>query len=368
MKILILTKRQYMGKDLLSDRFGRFWELPLEMARLGHSVQGFCLDYKPHSQHNFHEVEGLPLEWHSINAGFFKIPGLIPYCRAILKAARQFRPDVILTFSDAIYAILGQWLAKKVESKHVIDCYDNFESYVSAKIPFVLHFFKCAVRDAGAVITNSPILAQKIVHEYKPRGTVQPVENGIDPNIFFKHDRNQSRDYFHLPRNAHIMGTAGAIHKNRGIETLLEGFNQISSQFPNLHLVLAGACDPQLRIPRHPQIHYLGMLPLNKIPLLISMLDLAVICNEPSEFANYCFPQKFYEILSCRVPLLAAKIGTMADLLKNHPESLFEPKNMAEFVKKSSLLLKNPNIITDIKIQTWVDLARKMESVLLKIA
>ena len=24
MKILVLTKRQYMGKDLLDDRFGRF--------------------------------------------------------------------------------------------------------------------------------------------------------------------------------------------------------------------------------------------------------------------------------------------------------------------------------------------------------
>ena len=32
MKILVLTKRQYMGKDLLDDRFGRFWEVPLELA------------------------------------------------------------------------------------------------------------------------------------------------------------------------------------------------------------------------------------------------------------------------------------------------------------------------------------------------
>jgi teichuronic acid biosynthesis glycosyltransferase TuaC len=40
MKILVLTKRQYMGKDLLDDRFGRFRELPLELARLGHEVIG----------------------------------------------------------------------------------------------------------------------------------------------------------------------------------------------------------------------------------------------------------------------------------------------------------------------------------------
>ena len=38
-----------MGKDLLDDRFGRFRELPLELARLGHEVQGISLSYRPRS-------------------------------------------------------------------------------------------------------------------------------------------------------------------------------------------------------------------------------------------------------------------------------------------------------------------------------
>lgn len=29
MKVLVLTKRQYMGKDLLNERFGRFVSCPL---------------------------------------------------------------------------------------------------------------------------------------------------------------------------------------------------------------------------------------------------------------------------------------------------------------------------------------------------
>ena len=36
MKILVLTKRQYMAKDLIDDHFGRFWEVPFELAALGH--------------------------------------------------------------------------------------------------------------------------------------------------------------------------------------------------------------------------------------------------------------------------------------------------------------------------------------------
>src|SRR4029434_5729673 len=42
MKILVLTKRQYMGKDLLDDRFGRFCEVPLELAHLGHDREAIC--------------------------------------------------------------------------------------------------------------------------------------------------------------------------------------------------------------------------------------------------------------------------------------------------------------------------------------
>ena len=36
MRILVLSKRQYMNKDLIDDLYGRFRELPLALAGLGH--------------------------------------------------------------------------------------------------------------------------------------------------------------------------------------------------------------------------------------------------------------------------------------------------------------------------------------------
>ena len=44
-KILVITKRQYTGKDLLDDRFGRLREIPLALAEKGYKVQGLCLSY-----------------------------------------------------------------------------------------------------------------------------------------------------------------------------------------------------------------------------------------------------------------------------------------------------------------------------------
>lgn len=53
MRILVLTKRQYMAKDLIDDRFGRFWKLPMELARLGHKRRGLRLNYREKSLKKF---------------------------------------------------------------------------------------------------------------------------------------------------------------------------------------------------------------------------------------------------------------------------------------------------------------------------
>ena len=58
-RILVLSKRQYMGKDLLNDRFGRFREIPLELARIGHKVTGICLSYRARSEGRIFDQDAL---------------------------------------------------------------------------------------------------------------------------------------------------------------------------------------------------------------------------------------------------------------------------------------------------------------------
>lgn len=46
MKIAFLCKRYYTNKDLISDQFGRNFELPKLLKNSGHEVVVFALDYK----------------------------------------------------------------------------------------------------------------------------------------------------------------------------------------------------------------------------------------------------------------------------------------------------------------------------------
>ena len=44
MRIAFLCKRHYTGKDVITDRFGRLYEIPHQLALLGHEVKAWCLD------------------------------------------------------------------------------------------------------------------------------------------------------------------------------------------------------------------------------------------------------------------------------------------------------------------------------------
>ena len=161
MRILVLTKRQYMGKDLLDDRFGRFRELPLELARLGHQVHGLCLSYRARNEAHVIDCTASrdgQVEWQSVNLMRGFLPGLPGYFRRARQLIGEFRPDIIWACSDAYHAILGARLAREFHCGLVIDLYDNFEAFSATKVPGVLSMFRSAVKhaDRGHLLQSTP--------------------------------------------------------------------------------------------------------------------------------------------------------------------------------------------------------------------
>ena len=53
MRILFLCKRQYTGKDLLDDQYGRLFEFPRILSQRGHRVAGFSVSYRPRRQGDY---------------------------------------------------------------------------------------------------------------------------------------------------------------------------------------------------------------------------------------------------------------------------------------------------------------------------
>jgi glycosyltransferase involved in cell wall biosynthesis len=132
------------------------------------------------------------------------------------------------------------------------------------------------------------------------------IENGVRRDFFSIRNQQECRRQLRLPNGARIIGTAGALDGSRGIDTLFKAFDLLASQSDDVHVAIAGPRRRGIRIPTGPKVHDLGILPHQEVPCFIKALDLAVISYRQSAQGEFSFPQKAYEIMACRVPLIAA--------------------------------------------------------------
>lgn len=369
MKVFVLAKRQYMGKDLLDDRFGRFRELPLELARLGHTVAGLTLSYRSRRETNLVDYAATgdgQVSWQSVNLMHRAIPDLPRYFRRARQVIGEFQPDVIWAGSDAFHAIFGQRLAHRFHKKCVIDWYDNFESFTATKVPGVLPLFRRAVKKADGGTFFSQRMADYVTKSY-PLGTPYAVILSAVRKEYFHHlDRNACRRELHLPDNAQIIGTAGALDFSRGIDALFAAFAILSRANPNLHLAFAGTRSAKQKIPPGPRIHDFRLLPQERVPVLLNALDLAVVCYRQSAQGEYSFPQKAYEIVACGTPMIAAAVGSMNELLRDHPECLYRPEDPTSLADAIRRQLERPTTIK-VTAPSWADSAAQLDNLFREI-
>lgn len=358
MRILVLSKRQYTNKDLLDDRYGRLFELPAALAAAGHEVRGVALSYR-HCPDGWYTWDAHPrLSWYAITA----LPwGLFSYATRLLQIAGGFKPDLIWACSDAPHAVIGWWLKHKIHRPLVIDLYDNFESFGLTRMPGMTFLLRAACRHADALSVVSRTLDEYLVANYGVTAPRAVIGNGISEDMFFQRNRRNAREALRLPKVARLIGTAGAINASRGIADLFEAFLHLAARDENLWLVYAGPRDSTPRRYPHERIIDLGILPQDKVALLFSALDVAVICNRDSDFGRFCFPQKLNEIIACGTPFVAASVGDVALKLGQQHEYLYPPGDWITLAEKIAHHLDQQSKIT-IKAATWKDCAVQLEA------
>lgn len=367
MRILILSKRQYTNLDLINDKFGRLRELPMVLAEEGHEVAGICLSYR-------RRAEGLStdagrkarVKWQSIN-----LKRLFPfspnnYFHILNITIKRQEPDLIWASSDALHIILGACIAGCYNIPFVADLYDNYESFPATRLIGGKRLFRYALKQADGISCVSHPLARYIRETISFNGPIKVIENAIPKDVFYPMDKLDCRRQLGLPNQGFYIGTAGAISESRGIPVLFDAFQRLAGQNPDIRLVLAGPCDKKLILTQNDRIHYLGTLPPNQIPIFLSAIDLQVICNQDSAFGRYCFPQKFYEAVACKVPLVAAAVGTMRDILKSNPDHLFEPGNAISLESALKRNIQNPSPLL-LEAATWDMRGKKLEKFMIDI-
>ena len=347
-----------MAKDLLADRFGRFYELPRVLAQSGHQVLGVCLKYWPARNTNASALADEFVNWSSFSLGVNWPLGFLRHYDRLRKIAERFRPDIIVGASDCFHVVMAFRLALRLKIPYAVDLYDNFEAYRATQFPGLRSWYRRAVRKATAVSVVSDTLLTKVQREYHPVGILRTITNAVAPEIFHAGDKAAARRCLALPESKLLIGTAGALTRARGIETLYHAYTRLKKIQPDVSLVLAGRSDRSMESLVRDDIIYFGNLSHERVGDLFRALDVGVVCNRDDEFGRYCFPQKFFEMLACRLPVVAANVGAMRGLLPGSEQHLFNPTSGASLVNAIVAQLGNSQRPA-ISVPSWQDCGSK---------
>lgn len=362
MRIAYLCKRRYMNKDVVLDRYARLYEIPSQLALLGHDVEAFCLAYdqsRPLS--TLHKTPKGNLRWHSRSWGRLVAPELLVYPHRLMRRLRAFAPDIVIAASDIPHVALGAWLAQKLGCPFVADLYDNFEGFGQARIPGMISALRWAVRRADLVLTTSEPLSELVLSGYGTRGEVITMPSSVDKAVFRLRDKNACRMALGLPIGVPLVGTAGGLTRDKGIDMLYAAWGLLSQSNPDVHLVLAGPYNADLHPPAGNRVHYLGSLRHDRVAELFCALDVGAICILDTLFGRYCFPQKAYEMLACGLPVVAADIGAMGRLFDRWRDTCLYPSSDPEALAKRIEAQLDLRMVPPIPVEGWDQIISRIE-------
>ncbi|MBI1936240.1 glycosyltransferase family 4 protein [Candidatus Woesearchaeota archaeon] len=360
MKILVLTSRYTATRDIIEEDFGRQVRLFEALKKIGHDIDFFCADYK--------KFEGKDIKLHGINVYIrpFGMRHLFSFIKHLNEKLKGKKYDLLIATSDPLWGVFGYHFAKKYNIKFLYDLHDNYETYLTYKIPFFGLLDRKAIRKADIITMVSNSLKNKISSIRKKNVFV--IENGADLKLFKPRDKITSRKKLNLPLNAKIIAYTGTLQKMQGIHLLIEAFEDLRNDFKDLYLVLAGKIrevkGEELELGRT-GIIWLKELNQNGVVDLINAADVAVIPNTENEFTKYCFPYKLIEYMACNARIAATKVGDVAYVAPK--ESLCEPDDADSLKHKIKSILKSSKKANYRKIAgrySWDRIAKKLDKII----
>lgn len=347
MRIALLCKRYYTNKDLIKDKFGRLYHLPVQLARLGHDINVIAIDYR-NTKVAEYTLDGVTFK--TLPATVSQLP-FVPY-RAY-SALSNTRSDILVASGDSHIGYIGWQISRLLSSRFVFDVYDYYPAFKGNRIPYMEAMFMKAVQNANIVLCASSSLQQKLntINESK-----WVVPNGVNPEQFNPGDLQTARDALGAKSSETLIGYFGSITPTRG-PILIDACSILYEKIPSLRLLLAGRVT-NVDISA-PWIDYRGELPQEVIAPLIRACDVVTIPYAEEPFNSMSGACKIAEYLACGRPVVATRVSNHKDLFRDAPGSICEPdaNSMAQVLRRQ---LHAPEIAPFPVEMTWEAIAQAL--------
>jgi glycosyltransferase involved in cell wall biosynthesis len=188
---------------------------------------------------------------------------------------------------------------------------------------------------------------------------VHVLPNGVSP-FFFDHDRAEAnamdaRQWGDGP----VLGFVGTMRPWHGMDLMPLLLKKLRPRYPGLKLVIVGTSplqeDLYAKLAQQGLeecVIFVGARPYREIPALIRGFDIALAPYSIPDHSFYFSPMKVFEYMACGVPVIAARIGQIKDIVVEGENGLlYTPERLEELAGKCIRLLENPSFAHSLGIK-----------------
>ena len=209
-----------------------------------------------------------------------------------------------------------------------------------------------ALARADAVLAVSTPLRDYAISLGAEQDRVHVVPNGVDPELFKPGEPDlEVRKRWGLDDDP-VLGFVGGLRPWHGVEVLPALLDRLVSRYPGLRLVivgdgpLRGELEHELRERRLARSAVLtGSLPHEEVAALIHQFDVALAPYSRPDHDFYFSPLKLFEYMACGVPVVAAALGQIEEVVRDGETGLLYPAGQQDaLLAACERLLSDPDL------------------------
>ncbi len=174
-----------------------------------------------------------------------------------------------------------------------------------------------AFRAANAILAVSRQLAHLLEQHPSTRGKIYVVPNAVNPERFGAASPALTKN------GAFVVGYIGVLKARHGLTTLIESFTLVAQQCENAQLLIVGDGPDREYLEREigardltGRVQFTGAVAPEDVPGYLASMDVALAPYPPlAEF--YSSPLKLYEYMAAGLPIVATRIGQVAEVIQH---------------------------------------------------
>ena len=276
-----------------------------------------------------------------------------------LRLRRRFenhKPDFVYERAS-LYATAGVSLARALDVPLVLEL--NSPLAVEQAAYRATGFGELAARaerwtvtQADAVLTVSGLLRDYAISLGAEPERVHLVPNGVDTARFYPGDPEQGlRERWGLG-DGPVLGFVGGLRPWHGVEALPALLGRLKRAHPTVRLVVAGDGPLRGELERDARerglresVVFTGSLPHDEVAPLIRLFDVALAPYPRPDHDFYFSPLKLFEYMACGVPVVAAGLGQIPEVVHDGETGLlYPPEDHDALASACDRLLSDPDL------------------------